>query len=57
MQVLINLGNEVNVKCLDFAKKLGLLIQNTNINAQKIDGSILNTFGIVIVFIYKEDKK
>ena len=30
------------------AQKLGLRIRKTDVNAQKIDGSSLNTFGMVI---------
>lgn len=33
-----------------FAKKLGLQAWKTKARVQKIDGSTLNTFGIVIVF-------
>ena len=33
---------------LDFARKLGLKIWKTNIGAQKIDGSTLETFEMVI---------
>ena len=31
-----------------YVKKLGFHIQKTNVGAQKIDGSILETFGMVI---------
>ena len=31
-----------------YAKQLGLQVRKTNIEAQKIDGSLLRTFGIVI---------
>ena len=37
-------------------QKLGLHIQKTNIGAQKIDGSILETFGMVIADFQVEDK-
>ena len=39
-----------------FARKLGLHIQKTNIGAQKIDGSTLETFGMVIADFQVEDK-
>ena len=39
-----------------FARKLGLHIQKTNVGAQKIDGSILETFGIVIADFQVEDQ-
>ena len=42
------MGNEINVMNLDFAKKFGLRIRKTKIGAQKIDGSKLDTFVIVI---------
>ena len=36
---------------LDFVRKLSLTIQSTNISAQKIDNTILETYGIVIVVL------
>ena len=33
---------------LAFAKKLGFAIQSTNVNTQKIDGTTLETYEIVI---------
>ena len=41
---------------LNYARKLRLKIQKTNIGAQKIDGSALKTFGIVIADFQVEDK-
>ena len=38
------------------AWKLGLYIQKTNVGAQKIDGSALKIFGIVIADFQVEDK-
>ena len=40
----------------DFAQKLGLKIWKTNVRAQKIDGSPLKTFGMVIADLQVEDK-
>ena len=40
----------------NYARKLGLKIRKTNIGAQKIDGSALETFGMVIVDFQVEDK-
>ena len=40
----------------DFARKLGLKVWKTNIKAQKIDGSALKTFGMVIADYQMEDK-
>ena len=39
-----------------YAKKLGLKTQKTNVGAQKIDGSALETFEMVIVDFQVEDK-
>ena len=39
-----------------FAQKLGLHIQKTNVGAQKIDGSTLESFEIVIVDFQVKDK-
>ena len=39
-----------------FAKKLGFYIQKINFRAQKIDGSALKTFGMVITDLKIEDK-
>ena len=40
----------------DYAWKLGFKIRRTNIGAQKIDGSALETFGMVIADFQVEDK-
>ena len=45
---LINLGNEVNTMTPAYTKKLGLWTQKTNIRAQKIDKSLLETYEMVI---------
>ena len=39
-----------------YIEKLGFKIQKTNVKAQKIDGSILKIFGMVIVDFQIEDK-
>ena len=39
-----------------YVKKLGLYIWKTNVGAQKIDGSTLKTFGIVIADFQIENK-
>lgn len=39
-----------------YAAKLGLKVQKTNIKAQKIDGSILNIFRMVLANLQVEDK-
>ena len=40
----------------DFARKLGFKVRKTNVGAQKIDGSALETFGMVIADFQMEDK-
>ena len=56
IKALLNSGSEVNAMNLDFAWKLGLKVQKTNVGAQKIDGSALKTFGMVIANFQVEDK-
>ena len=41
---------------LNYAWKLGLKIRKTNVGAQKIDGSALETFGMIIADFQIEDK-
>lgn len=48
MQALINSVNKINAMTPAYASSLGLRISQINIEAQKIDNSILKTFGIVI---------
>ena len=56
VKALLNSGSKVNVMNPDFAQKLGLKIRKTNIGVQKIDGSALETFGMVIANFQVEDK-
>ena len=53
---LLNSGNKVNVMSPGYTKKLGFKVQETNIGAQKIDDSILETFEMVIVDFQMKDK-
>lgn len=39
-----------------YASKLGLKVRHTDVRAQKIDGSILITFGMVLASFQLEDK-
>ena len=39
-----------------YAKKLGLRVRKTDVGAQKIDGSILETYGMVIAGFQVQDK-
>ena len=48
VSALLDLGSEVNVMHLAFAERLGLVVQTTNVGTQKIDGTTLKTYGIVI---------
>ena len=48
IQAIINLGSEVNMMTPAYAKQLGLRTWKTNAEAQKIDGSSLDTFEMVI---------
>ena len=56
IRALINLGSKVNVITPVYAKPLGLQVWKTDVGAQKIDGSLLRTFGIVIIGFQVEDK-
>lgn len=56
MQNLVDLGSKINVMNPNFAKKLGLQVCKTKISAQKINGSKLNTFCMVIAFFSVKDK-
>ena len=48
IQALINSGSKFNAITPAYAKQLGLQTQKTDVKAQKIDKSSLNTFGMVI---------
>ena len=55
-RVLLNSGSEVNAMSPAYVKKLGFNIRKTNVGAQKIDGSALKTFEMVIAKFQMEDK-
>ena len=48
VKALLNSNSKINVMNPAFIRKLGLYIQKTNVGAQKIDGSTLGTFKMVI---------
>ena len=48
VSALLNLSSEVNVMHLAFAKRLGLVMQATNVGAQKIDGTTLESYEMVV---------
>lgn len=54
--MLFDSGSKVNVIHPAFAKELGLSIKPMDIRVQKIDGIILNTYGIVIAAFLLTDK-
>ena len=56
VKALLDSGSEVNAMSPAYAKKLGLKTRKTNVGAQKIDGSALETFGMVIADFQVEDK-
>ena len=56
VQALIDSGSEVNAVHPSFVKQLGLSIRPTNVGAQKIDGTTLDTHGMVVAAFSVEDK-
>ena len=56
IQALLDSGSEVNAMNPAYAKKLGLRIRQTDVGAQKIDGSHLDTFGMVIAGFSLQNK-
>ena len=56
VRALLNSDREVNTMNPDYTWKLGFKIRKTNVGAQKIDGSALKTFGIIIANFQVEDK-
>ena len=56
VQALIDSGSEVNAVHLSFVKQLGLSIRPTNVRAQKIDGTTLDTYGMVVTAFLVVDK-
>ena len=53
---MLDSTSKVNAINPTYVKKLGLKTRKTNIGAQKIDGSALKTFGMVIADFQVEDK-
>ena len=56
VQALIDSGSEINAMTLAYGLKLGLWVYCTNVGAQKIDDSTLETFNMVLVSFQVEDK-
>ncbi len=55
-KALLDSGSEINVMSQAFAQQLGLKIRKTNVGAQKIDGSTLETYEIVVSTFSVSDK-
>lgn len=53
---LIDWGSKVNVITLAYVAILGLKVQETNIRAQKVDGSTLDIFEMVLADFHVENK-
>ena len=56
MLVLFNSGSEINTVYPIFAKELGLLMRTTDAGMQKIDGSTLDTYEMVVTVFSVTDK-
>ena len=56
VKALLNSGSKVNAMNPTYAKRLGIKTRKINVGAQKIYGSILETFEIVIADFQIEDK-
>ena len=56
LQAFIDSESEVNVMHISFAKQLGLSSQSTDVRAQKIDGTMLDTNGMVVAAFSVVDK-
>ena len=56
VKALLDSGSKVNAMSPAYTEKLGLKTWKTNVGAQKIDSSALETFGMVIADLQVEDK-
>ena len=56
VRALFDSGSKVNAMSSAYVERLGLKTQKTNVRAQKIDGSTLKTFGMVIADFQMKDK-
>ena len=56
VRALIDSSSEINAMSPAYASKLSLKIYHTNVGAQKIDGSTLETFGMILASFQVEDK-
>ena len=53
---MLDSNSKVNAMTLVFASKLGLKVRFTNVEAQKIDGSTLTTYKMVIATFQADNK-
>ena len=53
---LFNFKSEVDAMTLAYRAQLGLKMRKTNVDAQKIDGSFLITYGMIIAAFQVLDK-
>ena len=56
VHTLLDFGSEVNVITPTYAAKLGLVIRKTDVSTQKIDGSALKIYGMVIAGFSVQDR-
>ena len=56
VQALIDSKSEVNAIAPTYTKKLDLQMQKTNVRAESIEGSTLETYGIVIASFQIQNK-
>ena len=56
VSALLDSGREVNAIHPTLVRELGLFIRPTDVRAQKIDGTMLDTFGIVVTAFSVTDK-
>ena len=56
MSALVDSGSEVNTIHLTLAWKLRLPITPTEVGVQKIDGNMLDTFGMVVIAFSMTEK-
>ena len=56
VSILLNSGSKVNAIHPTFVRELGLPIKPIDVKAQKIDGIILDTFGMIVAAFSVRDK-
>ena len=56
VSALLDSGSEVNAIHPTLVRKLGLPVRPTDVRAQKIDGTMLDTFGMVVTAFSVTDK-